>query len=230
MRAVNLLPVDRRSAKTAAPGLDSGRKNILIASGAVGALVVVGLSVMVWSSNSTIGDKRKQLEALRSQIASTSGDANSSALRATRKATVLSLVSGRLQWDQLLGTLSKVTPEDVWLHNLQSTVAGAAATRAAQQAAAAAASASVTAQKTTTSSSSATASTPVPRPAVPTSTFTVTGFTYSQPSVARMMRRLSIVPWLSGVTLVSSSKTQIGSATLFEFTVKATVNSTPAVP
>ena len=114
-------------------------------------------------------------------------------------------------------------PEDVWLQSLQSTTPGAAATIATEQAAAAAATAAATA---TTSSSSTPTSTPPPAPAPTTaapSTFTMSGFTYSQPSVARMMRRLDIVPWLSGVSLVSSTKAAIGADTVFQFTIKATV-------
>lgn len=228
MRAVNLLPTDRTAAKRSA-GLDPNRRNLLIASGVVGALVITGLSVMVWSSSSSVSDKNKQLSALQSQIASTPTDTSLQSSLGTRKATVESLVANRLSWDQFLGALSKVMPEDVWLQNLQSTVPGAAATIASEQAAAAAAVAAAKAATTTTTSSTTTTPAPVAAPTVP-STFLVTGFTYSQPSVARMMRRLSIVPWLSNVSLVSSSKSQIGADIVFTFSVKATVVSPQVIP
>jgi Tfp pilus assembly protein PilN len=226
MKAVNLLPANRRSVKRASEGLDPGRRNLLIACGGVGALIVVGLSVMVWSSSSSIGDKKKQLQALQSQIASTATDASLATNMGTRKTTVTALVATRLSWDQFLGTLSKVMPEDVWLESLQSTTAGAAANLATAQAAAATAAA---ARSTTTTTAGSTA----PRTAAPAavaSTFTMTGYTYSQPSVARMMRRLDDVPWLSGVSLVSSSKTAIGPSSVFQFTVKAAVISPQGTP
>ncbi len=227
MRAVNLLPADRGSTRRTT-GLDPKRKNLLIGSGIVGVLIVTGLSVMVWSSSSSLNDKQKKLDALRSQIASTTTIATAQTALGTRKATVTTLVANRLAWDQFLGTLSKVMPEDVWLQNLQSTTPGAAASIAAQQAAAAAATSAAAAAK---KSSSSTTPTPPPPPVtVPASTFTISGYTYSQPSVARMMRRLDIVPWLSGVSLVSSTKASVGAVTVFQFTVKATVVSTPSIP
>lgn len=227
MRAVNLLPVDRRSASGSSGGLDAERKKLLIVCAVVGALLIAGLSFMVWSSSSSVGDKQAKLEQLQSQIAASASATSIPVSTGTRKATVVGLLSNRLAWDQFLTTLSKVMPEDVWLQSLSSTTAGAAATLASNQAAAIVA--ATPAPTTTTSSSS---STPPPAPVVapPTSTFTMSGYTYSQPSVARMMRRLDLVPWLTGVTLVSSTKSAIGSDTVFEFSVKAAVISPETAP
>ena len=230
MKAVNLLPPDRRSAKRTTASLDAGRRNLLIASGVAGALVVVGLSVMVWSSNSSISDKRKQLQALQSEISSTSASSSLAAGTATKKGAVLSLVPRRMEWDQMLNALSKVVPEDVWISSLTSATPGAAASAAAAAAAAAAA----TAARSTTTTTTTSGSTTPPPPTTSTSnsnTFAITGYTYSQPSVARMMRRLSIVPWLTGVTLVGSSKNTIGSDTVYQFSLKATLVPQPtAIP
>ncbi|HEX4518160.1 MAG TPA: PilN domain-containing protein [Gaiellaceae bacterium] len=220
MRAVNLLPVDRRSASRTSAGLDAGRRNLLIACGGVGLLIVVGLTFMVWSSSSSLSAKQNKLEDLQSQIAATSSAASVPVAAGTRKASVVGLLSKRLAWDDFLGTISKVMPEDVWLASLQSTTAGAAVTLASAQASAASAAAATT---PTPSSSGSTTSTPPPAPQPSASTFTINGYTYSQPSVARMIRRLDLVPWLAGVSLVSSSKTTIGSDTVFQFSVKASV-------
>ena len=229
MKAVNLLPPDRRSTKRTTPTLDAGRRNLLIASGVAGALVVVGLSVMVWSSNSSISDKRKQLQALQSEISSTSASSSLAAGTATKKGAVLSLVPRRMEWDQMLNALSKVVPEDVWISSLTSATPGAAASAAAAAAAAAAATA---ARSTTTTTTSGSTTPPPPTTSTSNSnTFAITGYTYSQPSVARMMRRLSIVPWLTGVTLVGSSKNTIGSDTVYQFSLKATLVPQPtAIP
>ena len=59
--------------------------------------------------------------------------------------------------------------------------------------------------------------------------FTVTGYTYSQPSVARLMRRLRMVPWLDGVSLTTSSKTTLADHVVYQFTLGANVISTPEV-
>ncbi len=227
MKAVNLLPADRHSS-TASTGLDPNRRNLLIICAVVGALTVVGLSIMVWSSGSSVTQKRNELAAIQSQIATTSSATTLASGTGTRKSTVIGLVANRLAWDQFLGTLSKVMPEDVWLQSLQSTTAGAAATLAVNQAAAAAA--AEPAATTTTTSSDASTPPPAPAPTATPSTFTISGYTYSQPSVARMMRRLNLVPWLTGVNLVSSSKTTVGADTVFQFSVQASVISPEATP
>jgi Tfp pilus assembly protein PilN len=226
MKAVNLLPADRQTA-TASAGLDAGRRNLLIVCAVVGVLVIVGLSVVVWSSGSSLSQKRDELASIQSQIQSTSSATSLASATGTRKATVIGLVANRLSWDQFLGTLSKVMPEDVWLQSLQSTTAGAAVTLASNQAAAVAAS---TAPATTTTTSSTSAPPPAPAPAPTGGTFTISGYTYSQPSVARMMRRLDLVPWLTGITLVSSAKSSVGATTVFQFSVSASVISPESTP
>jgi Tfp pilus assembly protein PilN len=225
MKAVNLLPADRQTTSASA-GLDAGRRNVLIVCAVVGVLVIVGLSLVVWSSGSSLNQKRDELASIQSQIQSTSSATNLASATGTRKATVLGLVANRLPWDQFLGTLSKVMPEDVWLQSLQSTTGGAAVKLASNQAAAVAASAPAT---TTTTSSTSTPP-PAPAPAPAGGTFTISGYTYSQPSVARMMRRLDLVPWLTGITLVSSAKSSVGATTVVQFSVSASVISPESTP
>ncbi len=225
MKAVNLLPADRSVAK-GAPAVASDRKRLLVACGIAGAVFATGLSVMVWSSSSSVSDKHQLLQSLQSKLASTTAAtaAQSAAGAPARKTTVMGLVGDRLAWDQFLEALSKVVPEDVWLQSMQGTTSGAAATLASAQAAAAAAVAAAATPAAASTTTATTASAPAPASAT-SSTFTVTGFTYSQPSVARLMRRLSIVPWLANVSLVSSSKTTVGSDNVYQFTLKATVIS-----
>jgi len=47
--------------------------------------------------------------------------------------------------------------------------------------------------------------------------------------VARMMRRLELVPWLQDVNLVSSTKTAINNHKVFQFTLGANFNPLPQV-
>jgi Tfp pilus assembly protein PilN len=59
--------------------------------------------------------------------------------------------------------------------------------------------------------------------------FSLTGYTYSQPSVARLMRRLALVPWLQNVTLTTSAKAALDNHRVYQFTVGATVVPLPEV-
>jgi Tfp pilus assembly protein PilN len=238
MRAVNLLPADARAVhrSAAAQGL---RRPPVIAAGAATFLVVAGLMALIWTSNSSVADKQKQLDALKAKIAATPSPAavirsaeaaagRTSPTVQSRRATVTGLADNRLAWDEFLATFSNVVPENVWLQSFQAATPGAAATLATAQAARAAAAAASVAASTTT-----TASAPAPTPSSSTTagatSFKITGFTYSQPSVARLMRRMALVPWLTDVSLVTSSKSAIGSDTVYQFTLQASVIPTPEV-
>ncbi len=65
-------------------------------------------------------------------------------------------------------------------------------------------------------------------PGVSAAGFTITGYTYSQKSVARLMRRLELLPWLNGIQLQSSQLTVIGPKSVFQFTITGGVNPLPA--
>jgi hypothetical protein len=97
------------------------------------------------------------------------------ALRTTRVTALASALGQRVAWDRLLREVSQVVPSDVWLLNLNAQ---------APSLGAAAAAAAV--------------------PGTVTQTFTITGCTYSQDSVARFLARLGVVPDLSGMTLGKS--------------------------
>jgi Tfp pilus assembly protein PilN len=81
------------------------------------------------------------------------------------------------------------------------------------------------------SSLSATASSPstVAMPVTAPNGFSVSGSTYSEPSVARLMRRLSLVPWLSNVSLTSSTKSTVAAHIVYQFTLGADVIPLPEV-
>ncbi len=227
MRAVNLLPADRHDAKKGS-GAGSNQRSILVVCAIASVALIGGLVFMVCQSNSSVSNKQKQLAALQAKVAAGSSQLGAAATATDRRATVAGLAGDRLAWDQFLQTFSKVLPEDVWVTSIAGTTAGAAATFAAAQAAAQAAAAPVTTTAGTTTTTPAT-TTPLPS-TTSSNTFTISGVTYSQPSVARVMRRLGFVPWLSDVTLVSSSQTTVGSDTLYAFTLKANLVSPPVAP
>lgn len=64
----------------------------------------------------------------------------------------------------------------------------------------------------------------------------LSGFTYSQPSVARLLARLSVIPDLQGVSLYSSGQTQVGERNVVSFEIGADLKqgalptTTPTTP
>ncbi len=113
----------------------------------------------------------------------------------------------RMSWDGFMTKLARVLPEDVWLVSMQ-----------AQE----------TPPVTTTPGATDSTAPATPAPAAAPTGFTISGFTYSQASVARLMRRLSMLPWLSDVSLQSSNVTTVGAHSVFQFTIVGAVNSLPA--
>jgi Tfp pilus assembly protein PilN len=71
---------------------------------------------------------------------------------------------------------------------------------------------------------------PTPTPPTGAQTITFNGFTYSQESVARLLKRLALVPDLSNVKLQKSSVTPVGSQQIYGFTILADVISGGATP
>ena len=63
----------------------------------------------------------------------------------------------------------------------------------------------------------------VPAPGVPTGgdSFLVTGYTESQEAVARLLARLSVLPELSDVSLVSSTSTEVADRRVVQFSITA---------
>jgi Tfp pilus assembly protein PilN len=99
-----------------------------------------------------------------------------------------------------------VLPSNVWLQNLQA------------QSPTPTVSAS-TASTTSTTTTAPTGSTPT--------AFVVTGFTSSQKAVARVMDRLSVLPWLSDVSLQQSTRADTGRGGMaVQFTIGANLSST----
>ncbi|HZO96729.1 MAG TPA: PilN domain-containing protein [Gaiellaceae bacterium] len=195
MRAVNLLPPDRRGGQKAASLSPFVRDPLLIGAVAFAVLVSALVGVLSHSASSSVAAKRDQIRRLDDRLAKLEPATPSAATAGlgSRLTAVTSIAGQRTTWDGFLGALSRVVPEDVWLLSLSAQAPAPAAPAA--------------------SGTAATSSSP--------SGMTVTGYTYSQPSVARMMRRLELVPWLQNVNLVTSTKTAIAEHTVYQFTVGA---------
>lgn len=200
MRAVNLIPSDRRGARrgpSLGPFLQS---RLLVASIVVAVAAVGGVVVTANMASSTVSARQQTLSGLDAQVAKLpKPKPASSTSKPTRANVVTTVANQRTTWDGFLSAVSRVLPEDVWLSNLS-------------------------AQSAATAGSS-----PSPSAASSPTGFTINGYTYSQPSVARLMRRLRLVPWLSDVSLSTSQKSSINNVRVYQFTVGADVIALPGV-
>jgi Tfp pilus assembly protein PilN len=204
MRAVNLLPADHKPVRQASLGTAVSKHAVAI-GGTAGAIVVAAvLGLAYQSASSSAKTNQNQLDALNARIAAVSQPLNAATESVRDRINQLTTAdASRMSWDGFMTNLARVLPEDVWLSSMQ-----------AQEAAPAA---------------PGTPATPVtPTPAAPPTGFSISGYTYSQASVARLMRRLSLLPWLSDVTLSTSSLTTVGTKSVFQFTIVGAVNSLPA--
>jgi Tfp pilus assembly protein PilN len=173
MRSVNLLPRDDASQGRRLPPPP-------VLAACVGAVVITAaLAVMFLSASGNVGKQQRALEdaqatysALPVPAAPSAAETALPELRSTRITALASALGQRVAWDRLLREVSQIVPSDVWLVTLN---AQAPALGAAAAAAA--------------------------TPGSVTQTFTITGCTYSQESVARFLARLEVVPDLSDMTL-----------------------------
>jgi Tfp pilus assembly protein PilN len=208
MKAVNLLPRERGGNQLAAKrgGL---REPLLILSIVAVVLVVTGVGYEAHSAGSTVAARNAAISSLDAQIAALPKPETQPAATGStsRTAAVTKLVDERTSWDGFLSSISRVVPEDVWMLSLS-------------------------AQPSAPVAGATTSAAPAPAPATPgaaPSGFTVTGYTYSQPSVARLMRRLALVPWLQDVSLVTTTKSALANRTVYQFTIGANFVALPEV-
>jgi Fimbrial assembly protein (PilN) len=196
MRAVNLLPRDegrKRTPAEAAPVV-VGLVLLLVAT------VVCAFSFL--SASSSVRDKRSARDAAERQLAvlpplppgPTPIEAGLASEQHSRVAAVASALSRRVTWDRVLREFSTVLPGDVWLTSLSA--------------------------KSPSSPASAAPAAPSAPNAAATG-FVVSGYTYSQPGVARLLSRLSVLPDLRNVQLQTSALTKIGEQQVVQFTIVA---------
>jgi Tfp pilus assembly protein PilN len=210
MQAVNLLPADAARAKrrVAAEG-DVSHKRVLLTAAAVAGVVVVALGAAFFQAHRSVSDRQSTLNGLEVKVADAEAKAASvQAARSTAQArhvAVTDVTSKRITWEKVLRDLSRALPTNVQLQTLQ-----------AQS------------PTPTVSTSTAVAASPTPATSGATPTaFTVTGVTSSQRAVARVIDRLSALPWLNDVSLQSSTRSATGTGTggTVQFTIGANLGS-----
>jgi Tfp pilus assembly protein PilN len=211
MRAVNLLPADAtRGRRWGAGAGDRGAaKRVFVGAALVAAVIVAALAAVFVQTHRSVGDKQETLAGLEQKVAAANAKAAAAqAARAkaqARRVAVTEVTSKRITWEQVLRDLSRVLPGNVWLQNLQA------------QSPTPTVGASTTA--TTSSAVASTGTTPT--------AFVVTGFTSSQKGVARVMDRLSVLPWLSDVSLQQSTRADTATGgKAVQFTIGANLSST----
>jgi Tfp pilus assembly protein PilN len=198
MRAVNLLPQDETRSRQQAP-LPA------LVGAPIAVLVAVALCGAYMQASSKLSDKTQMVADLKAQDAAipkpgvkSAVDQTLVAQRGPRITALGQALSHSVAWDRMMREISQVLPTDVWLGNL-----------------------------TLTAPNSAAATTPAvpPTPGAVATGLQMTGSTYSQEAVARLLARLQIVPDLTNVQLQQSAEATVGTQKVVTFTVLADIKA-----
>lgn len=218
MRAVNLLP--REPKRSSRKRLTVVAQLALVAPFVVGSLLAAGYLL----ASSKVNDNRAKLQALQDELSGLPAPAPEpqvnpelASQRDQRIAALSAALQGRLVWDRILREISAVLPGDVWLTSLTAQSPVPTPTPAA-----------TTTSTTTTTSSTTTGAgttTPAPAPAPATGPLNLSGYTYSQEGVARLLSRLAVVPALQDVKLLQSSRETVGGRFVVSFSIVADVRA-----
>jgi Tfp pilus assembly protein PilN len=209
MEAINLLPAGAIRHKRWGAVADGGSaKRVLVTAAAAAGVVTVLFGAAFVQAHSAVSDNQATLDGLEQKVAT--AQAKAAVVQAARtsaqarRVAVTEVNSKRITWEQVLRDLSRVLPANVWLQTLQ-------------------------AQSPTPTVGASTASTTSPTTMTGTTptAFVVTGYTSSQKGVARVIDRLSVLPWLSDVSLQQSTRadTAVGGKAV-QFTIGANLSST----
>jgi Tfp pilus assembly protein PilN len=204
VRAVNLLPKDVQQQARA-----ERRPRPLVLLAPVAVLVpVLALAFAFMNAHNDVSSRQTELSGLEAALASLPAPAPTAAASNTQlhdqlsaRATAVAMVLGkRLAWDSMLGDLSRALPNDVWLSTLSATAPAPLGT-----------------------ASTAPVAPVAPTPGAAPTGLTMSGYTYSQTSVARLLARLATIPSLQDVQLQQSANQPIGTRTVVGFTIVANV-------
>jgi Tfp pilus assembly protein PilN len=198
MRAFNLMPTD------SAREPKGRRATAQIALAVIAVLVFGALGSLFLVTSAAVTENKAKRDELRTKLAALNvpakapREAQAPELATEQQARTTELATAlqsRVAWDRLLRNFALVLPEDVWLTTLV-----AKGAPAADPAAPAAANAGSQA-----------------------SSFTIGGYTHEQEGVARLLARLSVLPELASVALVSSTRVQVNDQEVVQFSISAAV-------
>lgn len=196
MRAVNLLPrdVEKKSAVK--------KEQLPFAVGGCVALVVTALVASQYLGQSgKVAAERQNVSGLKAQLAAlpepppapTAVQNQLAGEQKTRLDVLNTALKTRVAWDRVLREFSLVLPGDIWLTSLDLKSPVSPATNTAP----------------------VTSGTPTG--------FTIEGSTYSHDAVARLLSRLSVLPDLTNVQLVSSTIASSNGQTTVHFSIAADI-------
>jgi Tfp pilus assembly protein PilN len=196
MRAVNLLPRDQGQRTITKESLP------VVVGGCTGLLVLAVLGAMFMMGSGKIASQQRKLDDLNRQFQAlpppppgpTTAQHQLAGEQSARVSALTTALSSRVSWDRVFREFSLILPEDVWLTSLSAKSPISPATNA-----------------------SSTGGSTVP------SMFTIQGRTYSHDGVARLLSRLQVVPDLTNVQLISSTRSKVGSQPVVEFTIAADI-------
>jgi len=171
---------------------------------------VIGADFMMQSGK--VAKEQQQLEALQARVRAlpptpsgpTAAQTELAGEHSARVSALSSALANRVAWDRVFREFSLVLPDDVWLTTLtaHAPVSPAAASGAVPS---------------TTAGSSPTE-------------FVISGNTYSQDGVARLLSRLQVIPDLQNVTLVSSTLSKVGNQDVVAFQIVADIRTASGSP
>jgi Tfp pilus assembly protein PilN len=183
MEAVNLLPAYARPGHPwASLGKDLAPRRVFTIAGAAACAVALVLGLAYVYEGTVVKHRRSTLADVRTQVAA--ADAKARPMReaqnavAARMVTAATVSKNRIIWERLLRDISRVLPSQVYLQSL--------------------------ALQSPTPFSIGTGVPGTPSPAG-SGGFTATGLASSHVRVADVLDRLASLPWLTNVTLVSST-------------------------
>jgi Tfp pilus assembly protein PilN len=206
MRAVNLLPKDhsqKGGGLPSAPVLAGVCMGVLVAA-LLGADFMMQ-SGKVASEQQTLDEVQAKVDALPAAPEGPSAAQTQLAGEHSARVTALSTaMSNRVAWDRIFREFSLVLPGDVWLTSL-------------------------TAKSPVSPAGAVTGAVP-PAPGAAPTEFSINGRTYSHDGVARLLSRLSVVPDLQNVTLLSSTMSKVGTQTVVDFSIVADIRTAAGSP
>ena len=189
MRPVNLIPPDQRKGAARAAGESSNPVGVYVFFGVLGVALLC-LVALVLTTN---GINSKTEELAKVQVQEQGAKQVADALRPygqfaqiqqARKTEISTVASTRFNWERSLRQLSRAIPEDVWLLSLAGTLS----------------------PQIEVEDSGAGGDTSNLREKAQAPAFAITGCTYSQHSVARMMTRMQNLDDVTDVQLSKSAR------------------------
>lgn len=198
MRPVNLLPEGSRGAR---PQFGS-RKGPIIAMGALA--LVGGLGYWGWDVRHEASQLDDQVAAaqlerdrLDQQLGAYRTARRRYATQDVKRGTVVSLTSGRVNWERVIRRVAAVVPDTVWLDSVLAEAPDASSASGAGSAGG---------QLTTPKG------------------LHLEGYAYTQPQVAQMIARMRVVPGLGTAQLTQSEIERRGARKVVRFVIDAPID------